>query len=122
MTFKGHTQAVRALAKLDASVGDGSLFASAGNDGCEGLLHHCRTWKLTSLWCRTIRLWSLLTGDSIHVLNGHDSFVYSLSAIPASAGGGLISGGEDRTMRIWRGEWLDYSWTFATPLTRGSSG
>ncbi|KAL8277995.1 hypothetical protein RQP46_009627 [Phenoliferia psychrophenolica] len=82
-TFKGHTQAVRALAKLDASVGDGSLFASAGNDG-------------------TIRLWSLLTGESVHVLNGHDSFVYSLSPIPASAGGGLISGGEDRTMRVWR--------------------
>lgn len=32
-TFKGHTQAVRALAKLDAGVGDGQLFASAGNDG-----------------------------------------------------------------------------------------
>ncbi|KAK4703285.1 phospholipase A-2-activating protein, partial [Phenoliferia sp. Uapishka_3] len=82
-TFKGHTQAVRALAKLDSSVGDGSLFASAGNDG-------------------TIRLWSLLTGESVHVLNGHDSFVYSLSPVPASAGGGLISGGEDRTMRVWR--------------------
>lgn len=31
-TFKGHTQAVRALAKLDAGVGGGDLFASAGND------------------------------------------------------------------------------------------
>ncbi|KAM0753585.1 PFU-domain-containing protein [Meredithblackwellia eburnea MCA 4105] len=82
-TFKGHSQAVRALAKLDSSVGDGSLFASAGNDG-------------------SIRLWSLATGDAVHVLNGHDSFVYSLSPIPASAGGGLVSGGEDRTMRVWR--------------------
>lgn len=31
-TFTGHTQAVRALAKLDSSVGSGDLFASAGND------------------------------------------------------------------------------------------
>lgn len=31
-TFSGHTQAVRALAKLDAGVGGGDLFASAGND------------------------------------------------------------------------------------------
>ncbi|KAI5477830.1 phospholipase A-2-activating protein [Pseudohyphozyma bogoriensis] len=82
-TFKGHTQPVRALAKLSPGVGDGSLFASAGNDG-------------------SIRLWSLTTGEAVHVLNGHDSFVYSLSAIPDSLGGGLISGGEDRTMRVWR--------------------
>lgn len=32
ITFKGHTQAVRALAKLDKGVGEGDLFASAGND------------------------------------------------------------------------------------------
>lgn len=56
--------------------------------------------------CRsTIRLWSLSKGDAVHVLYGHDSFVYSLAAIPDSAGGGLVSGGEDRTMRVWRGEY-----------------
>ncbi|ORY58665.1 WD40-repeat-containing domain protein [Leucosporidium creatinivorum] len=82
-TFSGHTQAVRALAKLDAGVGGGDLFASAGNDA-------------------SIRLWSLTTGEAVHVLYGHDSFIYSLSPIPDSAGGGLISGGEDRTMRVWR--------------------
>ena len=32
LTFRGHTQAVRALARLDAGVGSGDLFASAGND------------------------------------------------------------------------------------------
>lgn len=81
-TFKGHTQAVRALAKLGAGVGAGNLFASAGNDA-------------------TIRLWTL-EGEAVTVLHGHDSFVYSLSAILDSAGGGLISGGEDRTVRVWR--------------------
>lgn len=101
-TFKGHTQAVRALAKLDAGVGDGQLFASAGNDGCASLPPGLECGLLMH-GCRTIRLWSLLTGEAVHVLYGHDSFVYSLSAIPDSAGGGLISGGEDRTMRVWRG-------------------
>lgn len=31
-SFRGHTQAVRALAKLDKGAGAGDLFASAGND------------------------------------------------------------------------------------------
>ncbi|GJN88517.1 hypothetical protein Rhopal_001483-T1 [Rhodotorula paludigena] len=85
-TFKGHSQAVRALAKLDKSAGGGegeSWFASGSNDG-------------------TIRLWSLLTGACVHVLSGHDSFVYSLAPIPDALGGGLVSGGEDRTLRVWR--------------------
>lgn len=53
--------------------------------------------------CSSIRIWSLDAGDAVHVLYGHDSFIYSLAPIPESAGGGLISGGEDRTMRVWRG-------------------
>lgn len=56
---------------------------------------------------RTIRIWSLTSGESIHILYGHDSFVYSLSPIPDYLGGGLISGGEDRTMRVWRGEYFN---------------
>lgn len=59
--------------------------------------------SLTPIFFRSIRLWSLTTGEAVHVLYGHDSFIYSLSPIPDSAGGGLISGGEDRTMRVWRG-------------------
>ncbi|KDE02794.1 hypothetical protein MVLG_06686 [Microbotryum lychnidis-dioicae p1A1 Lamole] len=82
-TYRGHTQAVRALARLSSTTGGGDLFASAGNDA-------------------SIRLWSLTSGETVHTLYGHDSFIYSLSPIPDEVGGGLISGGEDRTMRIWR--------------------
>lgn len=86
-TFKGHTQAVRALARLDhgagAGAGSADLFASAGNDA-------------------TIRIWNLATGDAVHTLYGHSSFVYSLQAVPDALGGGLVSGGEDRTVRVWR--------------------
>ncbi|OAV86226.1 hypothetical protein PTTG_01746 [Puccinia triticina 1-1 BBBD Race 1] len=75
LTFKGHTQAVRALAKLPQSP---QLFASAGNDA-------------------TIRVWNL-DGQAVRVMDGHDSFIYSLSSMPS---GEIISSGEDRTVRIW---------------------
>ncbi|GAA6054564.1 hypothetical protein JCM3770_006034 [Rhodotorula araucariae] len=98
-TFKGHTQAVRALAKLEKSAGGGegeNWFASGSNDG-------------------TIRLWSLLTGECVHTLSGHDSFVYSVATIPDSLGGGLVSGGEDRTVRVWRAENGECSQTIVVP-------
>ncbi|POW11920.1 hypothetical protein PSTT_04936, partial [Puccinia striiformis] len=75
LTFKGHTQAVRALAKLPQSP---QLFASAGNDA-------------------TVRVWNL-DGQAVRVMDGHDSFIYSLSSMPS---GEIISSGEDRTVRIW---------------------
>jgi len=75
LTFKGHTQAVRALVKLPQSP---SLFASAGNDA-------------------TVRIWNL-DGQAVRVMDGHDSFIYSLSSMPS---GEIISSGEDRTVRIW---------------------
>ncbi|KAM0792413.1 hypothetical protein ACM66B_005091 [Microbotryomycetes sp. NB124-2] len=82
-TFRGHTQAVRALAKLGLSAGSPDLFASAGNDA-------------------TIRVWSLKTGETVHTLYGHDSFIYSLSPLPESLGSGLVSSGEDRSVRVWK--------------------
>lgn len=98
--FKGHTQPVRALARLGQTAADGDLFASAGNDA-------------------SIRLWSLKTGEAVHVLNGHDSFVYSLSPIPDALGGGLVSGGEDRTIRIWRASDGECEQTIVVPAISG---
>ena len=56
-------------------------FASAGNDG-------------------VIRLWKL-DGRQVGELVGHENFIYSLVSLPT---GELVSSGEDRTVRIWRGD------------------
>ncbi|GAA99938.1 hypothetical protein E5Q_06641 [Mixia osmundae IAM 14324] len=76
VTFKGHTQPVRALARIPEHP---DMFASGSNDG-------------------SIRLWNL-EGDAIADLGGHDSFVYSLDVLPDS--GDLLSGGEDRNVKVW---------------------
>lgn len=46
-----------------------------------------------------IRVWTL-GGDVVYTLSGHTSFVYSLSVLP---NGDIVSGGEDRSVRVWRG-------------------
>ena len=79
-TIKGHTDVVRALCKLPEKHTSGADFASAGNDG-------------------VIRLWRL-RGQQVAELHGHESFIYSLAALP---GGELVSSGEDRTVRVWSG-------------------
>ncbi|EAA35560.3 hypothetical protein GE21DRAFT_1823 [Neurospora crassa] len=74
---------VRALCKLPSGLKghpSGADFASAGNDN-------------------VIRLWKL-SGKEVGKLQGHDSFIYSLAALPT---GEIVSSGEDRTLRIWRG-------------------
>ena len=58
----------------------GADFSSAGNDG-------------------VIRLWKL-DGRQVGELIGHENFIYSLVSLPT---GELVSSGEDRTVRIWRG-------------------
>lgn len=140
-TFKGHTQAVRALAKLDTSAGGGvgeDWFASGSNDGwvsAPQLLvadtgHRAvpedvqasrgpYSRSLELLLCSTIRLWSLLSGECVHTLFGHDSFVYSLATIPDSLGGGLVSGGEDRTVRVWRAADGECEQTITVPAVSG---
>jgi WD40 repeat protein len=45
-----------------------------------------------------IRIWTF-RGDTLHTLSGHTSFIYSLSVLPS---GDLVSGGEDRGVRIWK--------------------
>ena len=46
-----------------------------------------------------IRLWKL-DGRQVGELVGHENFIYSLVSSPS---GELVSSGEDRTVRIWRG-------------------
>lgn len=58
-------------------------FASAGNDGV------IRLWKNTAKGV-----------EEKGQLHGHDSFIYSLAVLEY---GELVSSGEDRTVRIWKG-------------------
>lgn len=71
---------VRALARLPKGHYTGAEFASASNDG-------------------VIRLWTL-KGDLVAELFGHEAFIYSLAVLPS---GEIVSSGEDRSVRIWRG-------------------
>lgn len=79
-SIKNSNDVVRALCKVPASNSTGAQFASASNDGI-------------------IRLYTL-QGNLVASLHGHESFVYSLAALPS---GELVSSGEDRTVRIWQG-------------------
>lgn len=54
---------------------------------------------------REIRVWTT-GGDIVYTLSGHTSFVYSITVLP---GGEIASGGEDRTLRVWRGNITIYS-------------
>ncbi|KAK3941977.1 putative ubiquitin homeostasis protein [Diplogelasinospora grovesii] len=74
---------VRALCKLPTGLKghpSGAQFASAGNDNI-------------------IRLWKL-NGQEVGTLEGHENYIYSLGCLPT---GEIVSSGEDRTLRIWRG-------------------
>ena len=71
---------MRALCRVPKGHPSKADFASASNDGI-------------------IRLWRL-DGHQVGELLGHDSFIYSLGCLPT---GELVSSGEDRTVRVWRG-------------------
>jgi phospholipase A-2-activating protein len=71
-------EVVRALCRLPPNHPSGAHFASAGNDA-------------------VIRLWTL-QGKQVAELHGHENFIYSLAVLPS---GGLVSAGEDRTLRVW---------------------
>ncbi|KAJ5785920.1 uncharacterized protein N7503_011132 [Penicillium pulvis] len=79
-SVKNSNDVVRALCRVPASNPSGAQFASASNDGI-------------------IRLYTL-KGELVASLHGHESFVYSLAALPS---GELVSAGEDRTVRVWNG-------------------
>ncbi len=80
-TIRGNTDVIRALCKVPTNHPSGAQIASASNDG-------------------VIRLWTL-KGRQLGQLLGHDSFIYSLAGLPT---GEMVSSGEDRTVRIWRGD------------------
>lgn len=80
-TIRGTNDVVRALCRVPKGHPSGADFASAGNDGI-------------------IRFWTI-GGRQVGKLQGHESFIYSLAALPT---GELASSGEDRTVRIWKGE------------------
>ncbi|TDZ39724.1 Ubiquitin homeostasis protein lub1 [Colletotrichum trifolii] len=73
-------EVVRALCKVPKGHPSGADIASASNDG-------------------VIRLWKL-NGQQVGELHGHESFIYALTSLPT---GELVSSGEDRTVRIWKG-------------------
>ncbi|KAJ1325434.1 phospholipase A-2-activating protein [Microdochium nivale] len=71
---------VRALCRVPAGHPTGADIASGHNDG-------------------VVRLYKL-SGQQVGELQGHESFIYALAALPS---GEIASSGEDRTVRIWRG-------------------
>ncbi|ROT41624.1 ubiquitin homeostasis protein lub1 [Sodiomyces alkalinus F11] len=71
---------VRALCRVPRGHPSGADIASASNDGI-------------------IRLWKL-NGQQVGELVGHENFIYSLTSLPS---GELVSSGEDRTLRVWKG-------------------
>ena len=79
-TIKGNPDVIRALCVLPKGHESRADFASASNDG-------------------VIRLWQL-SGRQVGELRGHESFIYSLATLP---NGEIVSSGEDRTVRVWRG-------------------
>lgn len=95
-TYEGHKDAVRGLT-LIPDVG----FASCSNDGWVFLLYVNKLkWLIVP---SEIKVWTM-EGDVVYTLSGHTSFVYSLSVLP---NGEIVSGGEDRSVRVWRGMSLD---------------
>ncbi|KAF4627286.1 hypothetical protein G7Y89_g10868 [Cudoniella acicularis] len=79
-TIRGSQDVVRALCRIPKGHPSGADFASAGNDGI-------------------VRLWTI-SGQQVGQLSGHDAFIYSLAASPS---GEIFSSGEDRTVRVWKG-------------------
>lgn len=62
-----------------------------------------------------ITIWTF-EGDIVHSLTAHTSFVYTLTILP---NGDAASGGEDRSLRIWRGIVLPPQFTRLPPDRSG---
>ncbi|KAJ1677750.1 hypothetical protein EV182_005515, partial [Spiromyces aspiralis] len=83
--YMDHTDCVRSLVQLNDH-----LFASCSND-------------------ETLRIWSIETGECKRVMHGHTAFVYTLAALGYGNEQQLVSGGEDRTVRVWKDDQCEQS-------------
>ena len=96
MITSGHTDAVRALAVVDSR-----QFLSASNDA------HVRRWS-SSGDCLGTYSGGLKFLDKVgfcqhhHTYSGHTNYIYSLSLL-GSGGDAWVTGGEDRSVRVWEG-------------------
>lgn len=117
---------MRSLAKLLPEDPDCALFASASNDWCARLRSaHALPFanQTDSIFPRsTIMIWNYQTGDSLTTLGTHDSFIYSLTALPAAGGGGLASAGEDGIIKIWNEQDGELDQEILVPALSGISG
>jgi len=75
--FKGHEDCVRSL-----GVVSDAEFLSCSNDA-------------------TVRRWAVTSGDCLGIYYGHTNYIYCISILPN--GEDFVTGGEDRTMRVWKG-------------------
>ncbi|XP_071552858.1 phospholipase A-2-activating protein isoform X1 [Panulirus ornatus] len=73
-TYSGHKDCVRGLMVLSAK-----NFLSCSNDA-------------------SVILWAI-TGEALSTYYGHTNFIYTISLLTEA--GGFVTGGEDRTLRIW---------------------
>jgi len=75
MTFSGHSQPINAVDYLDSR------------------------YIITASEDKTIRVWDMITGEYVTVLDGHDSCVNNVCVISSLKY--LISASDDKTIRIW---------------------
>ncbi|WP_414530784.1 WD40 repeat domain-containing protein [Nodularia chucula] len=122
LTLKGHSEGVRNIAISP----DGKTLASGSNDQTTNLWHlptgkiiHTfsgytsgitsiafspdgQTLAISSSGDGTIELWHLGTKELINTLSGHSNAIHSIAFTPD--GKTIISGGDDKTIKIWRCE------------------